>query len=147
MFKLLALAATASVANAAVATLSAQYASYTNGPYQVNNNLWGESYASSGSQSTVVDSASGSGVAWHTTWTWQGANTQVKSYANSGYTFTKKLVSQVNSIQTSAKWSLSNTNVNADVSYDLFTSANINHNTYSKSCDTSEPRSSSGRHR
>jgi len=35
-------------------------------------------------------------------------------------------------IQTSAKWSLSNSNVNADVSYDLFTSANINHVTYSK---------------
>ncbi|KAK3070668.1 Endoglucanase-1 [Teratosphaeriaceae sp. CCFEE 6253] len=131
MFKLLALAASASVANAAVATLSAQYASYTSGAYSVNNNLWGEGAASSGSQTTVVDSASGSGVAWHTTWTWQGANTQVKSYANSGYTFTKKLVSQVNSIQTTAKWSLSNSNVNADVSYDLFTSANINHNTYS----------------
>ena len=132
MFKLLALAASASMASAAVATLSAQYATYTSGAYSVNNNLWGEGVASSGSQTTVVDSTSGSGVAWHTTWTWQGASSSVKSYANSQYTFTKKLVSQVNSIQTSAKWSLSNSNVNADVSYDLFTSANINHNTYSK---------------
>jgi len=130
MFKLFALAASASVASAAT-TLSGQYGTYTSGAYSVNANLWGESYATSGSQTTVVDSASSSGVAWHTTWTWQGAPTQVKSYANSGYTFTKKLVSQVNSIQTTAKWSLSNSNVNADVSYDLFTSANINHNTYS----------------
>ncbi|KAK0885753.1 Endoglucanase-1 [Friedmanniomyces endolithicus] len=131
MFKLLALAATASVANAAVATLTAQYASYTDGAYSVNNNLWGTGSASSGSQTTTVDSASSAGVAWHTTWTWQGGANAVKSYANSQFTFTKKLVSQINTIQTSAKWSLSNSNVNADVFYDLFTSANINHVTYS----------------
>ncbi|KAK3658746.1 Endoglucanase-1 [Elasticomyces elasticus] len=131
MVNLLALAASVSVANAAVATLSAQYASYTSGAYSVNNNLWGTGSATSGSQTTVVDSASSAGVAWHTTWTWQGGSNAVKSYANSGYTFTKKFVSQYSTISSTTKWSLSNSNVNADVSYDLFTSANINHNTYS----------------
>ncbi|TKA41047.1 hypothetical protein B0A54_07568 [Friedmanniomyces endolithicus] len=102
MLKLLALAATASVANAAVATLTAQYASYTDGAYSVNNNLWGTGSASSGSQTTTVDSASSAGVAWHTTWTWQGGANAVKSYANSQFTFTKKLVSQINSVALNA---------------------------------------------
>ncbi|EMC98704.1 glycoside hydrolase family 12 protein [Baudoinia panamericana UAMH 10762] len=112
-------------------TLCSQYASATSGPYSVNNNAWGSSYASSGSQCTYVDSLSSSGAAWHSTWTWAGANTQVKSYPNSGFTFTKKLVSQVNSIPTTATWKYSTTSINADVAYDLFTAADINHVTYS----------------
>lgn len=133
MLAILAFTAGLSVASAATATLSAQYASYTGAgsPYSVNNNLWGEGSASSGSQTTYVDTISSSGVSWHTTWTWQGANTQVKSYANSQLSFTKKYVSSIGSIPTTTRWSLSNSNVNADVSYDLFTAANINHVTYS----------------
>lgn len=96
----------------------------------MNNNLWGES-AGSGSQCTKVNSISGSGVGWSTTWTWSGGSSSVKSYANSGVAFTKKLVSQVGSIPTSAQWGYDNTNINADVEYDLFTAADINHVTYS----------------
>lgn len=119
-----------SVANAQISTFCAQYGSYTSGAYSVNNNLWGEG-AGSGSQCTKVNSVSGSGVSWSTTWTWSGGSSSVKSYANSGVAFTKKLVSQVNSIPTSVQWNYDNTNINADVSYDLFTAADINHVTYS----------------
>lgn len=134
MFHLLTLMGSASVASAAVATLSAQYATYTGSgtPYTVNNNLWGSSYANSGgSQVTTINSVSNSGVSWSTKWNWQGDNNQVKSYANSQVSFTKKLVSNINSIQTSVQWSSSSSNVNADVSYDLFTAADVNHVTYS----------------
>ncbi|KAK5117053.1 Endoglucanase-1 [Meristemomyces frigidus] len=133
MFKLLTLAAaSASVANAAVATLTAQYATYSGAgtPYTVNNNLWGEA-SGSGSQITTVNSISSSSVAWSTKWSWSGDNNGVKSYANSQLTFTKKLLNNINSIKTAVQWSSSSSNINADVSYDLFTSSNINHVTYS----------------
>ncbi|EAW19666.1 glycoside hydrolase family 12 protein [Aspergillus fischeri NRRL 181] len=111
-------------------TLCDQYATYSNGRYTVNNNLWGKS-SGSGSQCTYVDSISNSGVAWHTTWTWSGGDNQVKSYANSQVSLTKKLVSQISSIPTTVQWSYDNTNTRADVAYDLFTAADINHVTYS----------------
>lgn len=124
------LLALASTALAQQQTICAQYGTYSSSGYAVNNNLWGEASAS-GSQCSYVDSISGSGVAWHTTWSWSGASNSVKSYANSQFLLNKKLVSQLSSIPTSAQWSYSNTNLNADVSYDLFTAANINHVTYS----------------
>ncbi|KAF7168913.1 hypothetical protein CNMCM5623_001819 [Aspergillus felis] len=111
-------------------TLCGQYATDSNGRYTVNNNLWGEG-SGSGSQCTYVDSISNSGVAWHTTWTWSGGDNQVKSYANSQVALTKKLVSQISSIPTAVQWSYDNTNIRADVAYDLFTAADINHVTYS----------------
>jgi xyloglucan-specific endo-beta-1,4-glucanase len=113
-------------------TLCSQYATYTAAgtPYTLNNNLWGED-AGSGSQCTYLDSVSSSGISWHTTWSWSGSSNSVKSYANSFLTFNKMLVSQISSIPTSVSWSVSNSNINADVSYDLFTAANINHVTYS----------------
>lgn len=123
------LAALASIA-AAQQTSCAQYATYSSAQYSVNSNLWGESYGT-GSQCIAANSISSSGVAWSTTWQWSGSNSQVKSYANSQLSFTKKPVSQVNSIPTSVSWTYSNTNINADVSYDLFTAADVNHVTYS----------------
>ncbi|CEJ57726.1 Putative Endo-1,4-beta-D-glucanase [Penicillium brasilianum] len=130
MKSIITLLAILSVANAQVSSFCTQYGSYTSGAYSVNNNLWGES-AGSGSQCTKVNSISSSGVSWSTTWTWSGGSSSVKSYANSGLSFNKKLVSQVGSIPTSVQWSYDNTNINADVSYDLFTAADINHVTYS----------------
>lgn len=120
------------LASAAYAqSLCSQYSSYTSGQYTVNNNLWGES-SGSGSQCTYVNSISSSGVSWSTTWNWENNNSQVKSYANSQLSgLTKKYVSNLNSIPTSVQWSYSNTNIVADVSYDLFTAADINHVTYS----------------
>ncbi|RLL97475.1 Endoglucanase-1 [Aspergillus turcosus] len=118
------------LSSAVAQTICDQYGSYSNGQYTVNNNLWGEN-SGSGSQCTYVDSISSSGVAWHTTWTWTGGDNQVKSYANSQVALTKKLVSQIGSIPTTAQWSYDNTNIRADVAYDLFTAADINHVTYS----------------
>lgn len=112
-------------------TLCSQYSDYSSGSYAVNNNLWGEDDGS-GSQCTYVNSISGSGVSWYTTWNWTGGDGQVKSYANSAYTgLTKEYVSNIGSISTSVEWSYDNTDINADVSYDLFTAADINHSTSS----------------
>lgn len=117
-------------AAAQVSTLCGQYSSYTSGAYTVNNNLWGQG-SGSGSQCTYVDWVSGSSVAWHTSWTWSGGSSSVKSYANSQLSFRKQLVSGIHSIPTTVDWRYDNTNINADVAYDLFTAADINHVTYS----------------
>ncbi|RAL17052.1 glycoside hydrolase family 12 protein [Aspergillus homomorphus CBS 101889] len=111
-------------------TFCEQYGTYSSGAYTVNNNLWGEG-SGSGSQCTTVNSASSNGISWSTNWNWSGGENSVKSYANSGISFDKKLVSQVAKIPTSAQWSYSNSNIRADVSYDLFTAADVNHVTYS----------------
>jgi len=113
------------------ATLCDQYGYWSGNGYEVNNNNWGKS-AGSGSQCTYVDSASGSGVSWHTTWQWSGGENNVKSYANCGKQVPKgRKISSINSLQTSVSWSLSNTNVRADVAYDIFTAADPNHSTSS----------------
>lgn len=102
---------------------------YSSSGYRVQNNLWGKSSATSGSQCSAFNSVSGSGVAWSTTWQWAGGDNNVKSYSYSSRDFTKKLVSQVSSIPTTAVWTVSNTNIRANVAYDLFTAADINHPT------------------
>ncbi|EAW12022.1 glycoside hydrolase family 12 protein [Aspergillus clavatus NRRL 1] len=123
-------ALTAFLSVALAKPLCEQYGSYTSGRYNVNNNVWGKD-SGSGSQCTYVDGISGSGAAWHTTWSWSGGKNSVKSYPNSGVALKKKLVSELTSIPTAVKWSYDNTNIRADVSYDLFTAADINHVTYS----------------
>ncbi|ODM14829.1 Endoglucanase A [Aspergillus cristatus] len=110
--------------------LCAQYDTVSSPPYTVNNNLWGKDQGT-GSQCVYVDSISSSGAAWHTKWTWNGGNGQVKSYSNSGVSLEKKLVSDIRNIHTDVKWEQDNTNVNADVAYDLFTAADKNHVTSS----------------
>jgi xyloglucan-specific endo-beta-1,4-glucanase len=44
--------------------------------------LWNEGEATSGSQCTTVTSDSGNSLVWSTSWSWEGASNQVKSYAN-----------------------------------------------------------------
>ncbi|KAJ5959730.1 uncharacterized protein N7479_006880 [Penicillium vulpinum] len=107
-----------------------QYGSYNKGIYTVNNNMWGMD-SGSGWQCTTVDSISDSGVSWHTQWSWYGGENSVKTFPNSGVKLDFKLVSELTSIKTSAKWSYDKTNINADVAYDLFTAADKNHVTYS----------------
>ncbi|KAJ6082627.1 hypothetical protein N7499_007501 [Penicillium canescens] len=102
-----------------------QWGSTTTGSYIVYNNLWGQSYDTSGKQCTGVDSLSGSTIAWHTSWSWAGTANQVKSYANVALQFTARKLSAVNSIKSSWKWSASNTNVVADVAYDMFLSSTV----------------------
>jgi xyloglucan-specific endo-beta-1,4-glucanase len=114
-------------ATAQLQTLCQQIGYYASNGYEINNNLWGQG-SGSGSQCTYVNSVSGSGIGWKTTWTWSGGQNDVKSFANAGLQISNgKLVSQINNIQTSASWSYSNTNIRADVAYDLFTASDPNH--------------------
>jgi len=108
-------------------TLCDQYGYYAASGYEINNNEWGKG-SGSGSQCTYVNSVSSGGISWKTTWNWSGGENNVKSYPNAGLVISNaKLVSQINKIPTSASWSYSNTNIRADVAYDLFTASDPNH--------------------
>lgn len=109
--------------------LCEQYGVVSSDGYIVNNNMWGQD-SGTGSQCTTVESISSSGVQWHTTWTWSGEGS-VKSYPNSGLTFDPVLVSGIGSIPSTAEWSYDNTDIDADVAYDLFTAADQSHETSS----------------
>jgi xyloglucan-specific endo-beta-1,4-glucanase len=121
------LAALAPTALAQTATLCNQYAYFQTNGYEFNNNLWGKGSATSGSQCTYVDGLSGNGVKWRSDWQWAGGENNVKSYVYSGRQINKKLVSQLNSLPTTANWGYSNQNIRCNVAYDLFTAADINH--------------------
>jgi len=96
--------------------------------YECLNNLWGDNTATSGQQCTYVDGSSGSGVKFHSTWTWQGSPNNVKSYIYCGRQFPKgRLISSITSMQTSVSWSYSTQDVRANVAYDVFTAADPNH--------------------
>jgi xyloglucan-specific endo-beta-1,4-glucanase len=87
------------------ASLCSQYAYYAANGYEFNNNNWGKGSASSGSQCTTVQSTSGSGVSWSTSWTWQGGQDNVKSYANVGKQFARGIkVKNVKSMPTNIQW-------------------------------------------
>ncbi|KAG3112450.1 hypothetical protein PI124_g8325 [Phytophthora idaei] len=118
---------TASLATVYADDFCDQWGTATTDDYIVYNNLWGESYATSGSQCTGLNSSSGSTIAWHTNWTWAGASSNVKSYANAALQFDAVPLSSISSIPTTMEYSLdySGTLV-ADVSYDLFTSSTSN---------------------
>lgn len=135
MFKLASLAVLASLLSSQVfsvpvdlekrgVVLSGQWdtESELSGTYTLYNDLWGMGSASSGSQQTQETSASGTTVAWKTTWNWQGGNGQVKSYANLG--MNKGLgrqLSAIKTIPTTWHWTYTSaSNVVADVSYDLW---------------------------
>lgn len=121
---ILALAAAAASAQ----ELCEQYGVYSKDKYIVNNNMWGKD-SGTGSQCTTVDGISDTGVSWHTKWSWSGGEGEVKTYPNSGVELDVKLVSELTSIKTSAKWEYDNSDINADVAYDLFTAADKNHET------------------
>lgn len=108
-------------------TLCGQYSDQDVNPYNFNNNLWGESQATSGNQCTYVFSASSSGCSWTTSWNWQGDGS-VKSYANSGLDVVQgQLITSISSMPTTAQWSYSDTSIVGDVAYDLFTASDPNH--------------------
>jgi xyloglucan-specific endo-beta-1,4-glucanase len=113
-------------------SLCAQYAYWSGNGYEILNNLWGQSAASSGSQCTYVDGGSSSGVKFHTTWTWNGGENNVKSYVYAGKQIAKgRKINTISNMQTSASWSYSTQNIRADVAYDIFTAADPNHSTSS----------------
>ncbi|KJR89555.1 uncharacterized protein SPSK_06582 [Sporothrix schenckii 1099-18] len=96
--------------------------------YECLNNLWGDTAATSGQQCTYVDGSSSNSVSFHTTWTWQGAPNNVKSYAYCGKIAPKgKLISAISSMQTSVSWTYTTEDLRANVAYDIFTAADPNH--------------------
>ncbi|RLN90906.1 hypothetical protein BBJ28_00000323 [Nothophytophthora sp. Chile5] len=101
-----------------------QWGTTTSGDYIIYNDLWGESYATSGSQCTGLDSNDGSTIAWHTNYSWAGASTQVKSYANAALQFDAVQLSGVSSIPSTMEYTYTyDDTLIADVAYDLFTSS------------------------
>ncbi|KAI9730064.1 MAG: hypothetical protein M1834_006056 [Cirrosporium novae-zelandiae] len=105
------------------AEICGQWDSVATGSYTLYQDLWGEDNASSGSQCSEVDSCCTDGIAWHTSWTWAGGSSDVKSFANVVTTITAKKVSAVSSIESEWDWSYTGTDIVADVAYDIFTSS------------------------
>jgi xyloglucan-specific endo-beta-1,4-glucanase len=106
--------------------------------FEFNNNMWGMQDDAAGTQCLYIDSTHPSGVAWHTDWDWSSSSApggadgeyadNVKAYPYSGVAIEeKKLLSDINGMPTSVAWDYSGTNVRADVSYDMFTSADQDH--------------------
>ncbi|KAF3941967.1 Endoglucanase-1 [Dactylella cylindrospora] len=94
------------------------------------NNLWGMGSATSGSQCTGLDYASGNTIRWHTSWSWQGGQYNVKSYANANLKFTPRRLSAVSSIPTTLQFSYTGTSgMVANVAYDMFTASTSGSNT------------------
>ncbi|KAI9711261.1 MAG: hypothetical protein M1820_002248 [Bogoriella megaspora] len=98
-----------------------QWDSIKTGSYTLYQDLWNEGSATSGSQCSQVNGLSGNSLSWSTSWTWQGASNQVKSYANVAIMNTNQ-VSTFSSIPTTWSWSYTGSNIVADVAYDVFTS-------------------------
>jgi len=109
------------------AVLSAQFAteSEAGGYFILENNLWGEAAATSGSQTSQADTVTGDTVAWHTIYTWTGGNFNVKSYANLDLRVgLGQSLASITSIPTTWHWTYSSASSDlvADVSYDLWLS-------------------------
>ncbi|KAF5353153.1 hypothetical protein D9758_008718 [Tetrapyrgos nigripes] len=113
------------------AVLTAQFAteSEASGRFILENNLWNQAAATSGSQSSQVTTTNGNTITWHTTYNWVGGQGQVKSYANLDLrTGLGKPVSSISSIPVTWDWSYSgaSSGLIADVSYDLWLSTVAN---------------------
>ncbi|KAG2524035.1 hypothetical protein BBO99_00005377 [Phytophthora kernoviae] len=116
--------AAASVAIASAGDYCGQWDWAKGTNYIVYNNLWNQGKATSGSQCTGVDKISDSRVAWHTSYSWSSAPTEVKSFSNVALIFTPKQIKNIKSIPSKMKYSYSYSGtLIADVSYDLFTSS------------------------
>jgi xyloglucan-specific endo-beta-1,4-glucanase len=98
--------------------------------YAFNNNAWG-SASGSGSQCTHVTGTDSGGVSWNSEWSWSGGEDNVKAYPYSGRLIEKRIVSSYSSLPSSASWSYQGGDVRANVAYDLFTAANVDHDTSS----------------
>jgi xyloglucan-specific endo-beta-1,4-glucanase len=110
-------------------SLCTQYAYYATNGYEILNNLWGKDAATSGSQCTYFEGSSGSSIKWSSTWTWQGAENNVKSYVYSGVLLTKgNTIGAIKNMPTQINWNYNTTNgVRANVAYDIFTASDPNH--------------------
>jgi len=107
--------------------LSSQYqcegedASY----YLLCLNLWGESSATSGSQTAQMRSSSSDNIAWTTSYNWNGGSGQVKSYSNVALQHNLPMqLSNVANCWSNWQWTYSSqSNIVADVSYDIWFAA------------------------
>jgi xyloglucan-specific endo-beta-1,4-glucanase len=110
-------------------SLCTQYAYHAANGYEILNNLWGKDSATSGSQCTYYEGTSGSGIKWSSTWTWQGAENNVKSYVYAGRQVTKgNTIAKIKNMPTQIDWSYNTTNnVRANVAYDIFTASDPDH--------------------
>ncbi|KAJ6485421.1 glycoside hydrolase family 12 protein [Mycena vitilis] len=107
--------------------LSGKFESKTeeNGRFVLENNLWGQSAATGGSQTTQLTGASGKSVTWHTTYNWAGGKDSVKSYANMDLKEgLGKSLASITSVPTAWHWTYTSASSGliADVSYDLWLS-------------------------
>ncbi|KAK6436457.1 hypothetical protein LTR95_007352 [Oleoguttula sp. CCFEE 5521] len=111
-----------------------QYQTQTDGSYTLATNGWGWSYGT-GSQCAETLSLTSNTIAWDTTWTWSGGNTNVwekeirgerlksdrsKSYTNVQRGFTQKQLSAYTSMPTAWNWTYTGTNLRANAAYDTF---------------------------
>ncbi|KAJ7040056.1 glycoside hydrolase family 12 protein [Mycena alexandri] len=90
----------------------------------LENNLWGESAATGGSQSSQVTATNGNAVAWHTIYTWTGGMS-FRHHANLDLRVgLGKTVASIASIPTTWQWTYTSASSGlvADVSYDLWLS-------------------------
>lgn len=116
---------------APVASLCTQYAYHADNGYEILNNLWGIDTATGGSQCTYYNGRVGSGVSFSSDWTWQGDQNSVKSYIYANRLFDRPLVSDIKGLPTTVEWSYNNTDIRANVAYDIFTDPDPEHPNYS----------------
>jgi xyloglucan-specific endo-beta-1,4-glucanase len=100
-----------------------QWGTIVSGPYTLYQDLWNEASATSGSQCSTLNSLTNGVVSWSTSWTWVGASSQVKSYANIALTTTGVQLKSITSMPSVWKWGYTGTSIVADVAYDFFTSS------------------------
>ncbi|RFU76588.1 glycoside hydrolase family 12 [Trichoderma arundinaceum] len=107
-----------------------QYGQLLGNGFSLSNNLWGRNAGSGFGCITQVSLSPA--AAWHADWQWSGGQNNVKGYPNVQINIpTKRLVSSIGSLPTTANWNYTGSNIRANVAYDLFTASNPNHVTYS----------------
>ncbi|KAM0749886.1 concanavalin A-like lectin/glucanase [Meredithblackwellia eburnea MCA 4105] len=123
-------------------TLSSQYAEESvSSSFTVKNNLWGMG-TGTGQQTTQTDSADDNSVAWQTTYSWSGGDTEVKSYASvlvqAGTT--NSPLSSLSSIPTSWDWTYKqqSADLTADVAYDIWLTKSTTGCTFATECSSFE---------
>ncbi|PPR06235.1 hypothetical protein CVT24_000626 [Panaeolus cyanescens] len=95
------------------------------GRFILENNLWGQSSGSGWQKSQATGTGTGNAVIWYTTYSWQGGQYNVKSYANMDLKVGMgKTIAQIGSIPTIFNWHYGSASGDlvADVSYDLWLS-------------------------
>jgi xyloglucan-specific endo-beta-1,4-glucanase len=116
------------------ASLCSEYDCYAASGYEINNDLWGQGAATSGSQCIDVDSTSSPASKGTRLGCGKAVKTMSRAtYVNAGKQFAKcLLINRINSMPTSIQW-IYNTlnNTRANVAYNVFITQDPNHVTSS----------------